>query len=147
MRSRVLPLDTAQRRLLVAFYLAQRFILDDLPHSIEFEQDIVVSFNKSTRLKMSNWSVWNTLVRLRKASKLPRWDVRDYKGPVASYTSKRERQYIITMYNEQGLALDKLPYTPGFAAMARRADWVERDLWLVMIDMRKDGSLPRKSDD
>lgn len=67
--------------------------------------------------------------------------------------NKKETEFLCKLYDEQHLAVDRLPYTEEFNAIVQafRKEFPDRDFdhydtYIVLVYLRKNGTLPRKTD-
>jgi predicted TIM-barrel fold metal-dependent hydrolase len=68
-----------------------------------------------------------------------------------SKLSDKEISYLMRLYNEQPLGMDKLPYTEEFNSMVGSfqsvfgTDYGHQKLWRTLVNLRKQKKLMRKS--
>ena len=67
--------------------------------------------------------------------------------------SDKQITLLCKLYEEQHLAVDRLPYTEEIDAMVEafrtaftKREWTHHDVYAALVYLRKQGTLPRKTD-
>ena len=143
-RRETLSLD---RALLIRLYDEQSLSVDKLPYTRNMDR-IVEQYNaRHLKAPVRHYETYQTLVILRKNSKLVRKNVTPTRGTLAEL----DRPLLIRLYHEQELAVDKLPYTDNIDRIVQQyntrhmtAPASHYDAYQTLIILRKNCKLVRK---